>query len=104
VLKLAQFIKVAQRDDIAEGSVKMVETGGRKLALFHSNGQFYAIDNACLHQGGPLAEGEVYGTRVVCPWHGWEYDFAAGRNVDDPSMKLTCFLVKVEGDDVMVEL
>jgi nitrite reductase (NADH) small subunit len=101
---LAQFIKAAQRGDIPEGSAKMIEAAGRTLALFHANGQFYAIDNACLHQGGPLGEGEVYGTRVVCPWHGWEYDFATGCNVDDPSMKLACFAVKVEGDDIMIEI
>jgi nitrite reductase/ring-hydroxylating ferredoxin subunit len=101
---LAQFIKAAQRGDIPEGSGKIIETGGRTLALFHSNGQFYAIDNACMHQGGPLGEGEVYGTRVVCPWHGWEYDFSTGCNVDNPSMKLSCFVVKVEGDDVLVEV
>lgn len=101
---MAQFVKAARRVDVPEGSGKIVETGGRTLALFQSNGQFYAIDNACLHRGGPLGEGEVYGTRVVCPWHGWEYDFSTGCNVDDPTMKLTCFAVKVEGDDIMVEM
>ena len=101
---MAQFIRAAGRGDIPEGSGKMIEIGGQKLALFHSNGQFYAIDNACIHRGGPLGEGEVYGTRVVCPWHGWEYDFSTGRNVDDPSRTLTCFVVKVEGDDILVEI
>ena len=101
---MAQFIKAARRSDIPEGSGKMIETGGRTLALFQSNGQFYAIDNACKHRGGTLGEGEVYGTRVVCPWHGWEYDFSTGRNVDDPSMKLSCFVVKVEGEDILVEI
>jgi nitrite reductase/ring-hydroxylating ferredoxin subunit len=101
---LAQFIRVARRSDVSEGSGKMIEVGGRTLALFHSDGQFFAIDNLCKHRGGPLAEGEVYGTRVVCPWHGWEYDFSTGCNVDDPLMKLTCFAVKVEGEDILVEI
>jgi len=101
---LAQFIKAARRGDIPEGSGKMIEAGGRTIALFHSDGQFYAIDNACKHRGGPLGEGEVYGTRVVCPWHGWEYDFSTGCSVDDPSMKLACFAVKVEGDDILVAI
>jgi nitrite reductase/ring-hydroxylating ferredoxin subunit len=101
---LTQFIKVASRGEIAEGSGKVIEAGGRTLALFQANGQFYAIDNTCKHRGGPLGEGEVYGTRVVCPWHGWEYDFATGCNVDDPTMKLTCFAVKVEGNDILVEV
>jgi nitrite reductase/ring-hydroxylating ferredoxin subunit len=101
---LAQFIKAARCNEIPEGRGKVIEAGGRTLALFHVDGQFYAIDNTCIHQGGPLGEGEVYGTRVICPWHGWEYDFSTGCNVDDPSMKLACFAVKVEGDDVLVEI
>ena len=101
---MAQFIKIAQRGDIPEGSGKTIQVGSCALALFHSGGRFYAIDNACMHQGGPLGEGEVYGTRVICPWHGWEYDFSTGSNVDDPSMKLTCFVVKLQDDDVLVEI
>ena len=101
---MAQFIKATQCNEIPEGRGKVIEAAGRTFALFNVGGQFYAIDNSCLHQGGPLGEGEVYGTRVVCPWHGWEYDFSTGCNVDDPSMKLACFAVKVEGDDVLVEI
>jgi nitrite reductase (NADH) small subunit len=102
--QLAQLIKAARRGEIAEGSCKIIETGGRSIALFLASGQYYAIDNGCMHQGGPLGEGEVYGTRVICPWHGWEYDFSTGCNVDDPSMKLACFVVKVEGDDILLEI
>ena len=101
---MGQFIRVARRGDIAEGRGKVIEAGGRAIALFHANGEFYAINNACLHQGGPLGEGEVYGARVICPWHGWEYDLSTGCNVDEPSMKLGCFAVKVEGEDVLVEI
>jgi nitrite reductase (NADH) small subunit len=101
---MAQWVKIARRGEIAEGSAKVVEVLGRILALFHSGGQFYATDNSCRHQGGPLGEGEVYGTRVVCPWHGWEYDFATGCNVDDPAMKLACFAVRLDGDDILVEV
>jgi nitrite reductase/ring-hydroxylating ferredoxin subunit len=101
---LRRFIKAARRNDIPEGSGRVIETGGRTVALFHANGEFYAIDNACKHQGGPLGDGEVYGTRVVCPWHGWEYDVSTGCNVDDQAMKLTCFAVKLENDDILVEI
>ena len=101
---MASFIKVAKLADVAEGSGKIVEAGGKQIALFNAGGTFYAIDNACQHQGGSLGEGDVYGTRVVCPLHGWEYDFAAGCNVDDPSRKIACFTVQVKGDDVMVEI
>lgn len=101
---MAEFVKVAAVDEIPDGKGRIVEARGRKIAVFNSGGRFYAIDNTCQHRGGPLGEGEVYGTRVVCPWHGWEYDFAAGCNVDDPTMKLVCFVVRVEGNNVLVEL
>lgn len=101
---MAQIIRAARCGEIPEGTARIIQAGDRTIAVFHANGEFYAIDNRCLHQGGSLGEGEVYGTRVVCPWHGWEYDFSTGFNVDDPSMKLTCFLVRVEGDDILLEI
>jgi nitrite reductase (NADH) small subunit len=103
-MPMSEFVKVARRSEIPEGSGKVVEAGARKIALFNAGGQFYAIDNTCRHRGGPVGEGDVYGTRVVCPWHGWEYDFATGCNVDDPGMRLTCFTTKVDGDDVLIEV
>jgi nitrite reductase (NADH) small subunit len=101
---VADFVKVARRGEVADGAGKVVEAGGRKIALFNSGGNFYAIDNTCVHQGGPLGEGDVYGTRVVCPWHGWEYDFTTGQSVDDPMTKVASFSVKVVGDDILVEV
>jgi len=101
---VADFVKVARRGEVADGTGKVVEAGGRKIALFNSGGNLYAISNTCIHQGGPLGEGDVYGTRVVCPWHGWEYDFTTGQSVDDPSTKVACFPVKLDGDDILVEV
>ncbi len=100
---MIEFVKVARRDEIADGTGKVVEVNGLLIALFNSGGQFYAIDNDCLHLGGPLGEGEVYGTRVICPLHGWEYDFTTGCSVDDPAMRLHCYAVRIDGDDVSVE-
>jgi nitrite reductase/ring-hydroxylating ferredoxin subunit len=101
---MADFVKVAKVTDVPDGAARAVEVNGRRLALFNSGGRFYAIDNACKHRGGPLAEGDVYGTRVVCPWHGWEYDFSTGQSVDDPMTKVACFSVKLDGDDMLVEV
>ncbi|HZO81824.1 MAG TPA: Rieske 2Fe-2S domain-containing protein [Candidatus Binataceae bacterium] len=100
---MASFVKVARRDEIPDGSGKTVELGGRKIALFNAGGKFYAIDNTCRHRGGPLGEGDLYGTTVVCPWHGWEYDVTNGQSLDDSSVKVACFAVRVDGDDVLVE-
>jgi nitrite reductase (NADH) small subunit len=101
---MSESIKVAVLREIPDGSAIVVEVRGRKVALFNSGGSFYAIDNACRHLGGSLGAGEVYGTRVVCPLHGWEYDFTTGVSVDDPETRLACFTVRVEGDNVFVEI
>jgi nitrite reductase (NADH) small subunit len=101
---MAELVRVAGRGDIPDGTGKVVEARGRKVALFNSGGSFYAIDNACRHLGGSLGEGDVYGTRVVCPLHGWEYDFTTGASVDDPETRVACFAVTVEGDDVLIEI
>jgi len=100
---MVEFVKVARRNEVAEGTGKVVEANGRKIALFKTGGEFYAIANECRHRGAPLGKGTVYGTRVICPLHGWEYDFTTGCNVDDPSVKLRCFAVKVEAGDVLIE-
>lgn len=101
---MASFIKVAARADVPDGTGKTVEAGGKQIALFNTAGKFYAIDNTCKHRGGPLGEGELDGTHVTCPWHGWEYDVTTGANLDDPNVKVGCYPVKIEGDDVLVEV
>ena len=101
---MGNLVKVAKRGDIPEGSGKMVDAGGRKIALFNAGGQFFAIDNTCRHRGGPLAEGDLIGTTVVCPWHGWEYNVTNGQSVDDPALSVACFTVCIEGDDVLIEI
>jgi nitrite reductase (NADH) small subunit len=100
---VGNFVKVASRADVAEGSGKLVEASGKKIALFNAGGKYYAIGNDCKHRGGPLAEGELDGTQVTCPWHGWEYDITTGNSLDDPSVTVGCFAVKVEGEDILVE-
>jgi nitrite reductase/ring-hydroxylating ferredoxin subunit len=104
VSDVGNFVKVARRDEIPEGTGTTVEADGKPIALFNAGGKFYAIHNTCLHRGGPLGEGELDGTTVTCPWHGWEYDITTGCNVEDPSKKVACFNVKVEGEDIFVEV
>ena len=101
---MAQPIKVAQRSEIPSGSGKVVDAGGKTIALFNCEGTFYAVENACKHRGGPLGEGSVAGTTVTCPWHGWEYDVTTGACLIDPSASLSRFDVTVDGEDVLVSV
>jgi nitrite reductase (NADH) small subunit len=101
---MANFIKVASAAEVADGTGKTVEAAGKQIALFNVGGKFFAIDNGCKHRGGPLGEGEIDGTTVTCPWHGWEYDFASGACLSYASLKVGCYRVKIEGDYVLVEV
>jgi NAD(P)H-dependent nitrite reductase small subunit len=97
-----QFARVAGKAEIPPGTGKVVQAGGKTLAVFNCEGTFYAIDNTCKHRGGPLGEGSVSGTSVTCPWHGWEYDVRSGACAFDPSVKVQSFAVKVQGEDILV--
>ena len=99
---MATLTKVATISEIPKGGGKAVEVGGKALAIFNADGTFYAVDNTCLHQGGPLAEGMLSGTSVSCPWHGWEYDVTSGACSMDPSIRVQQYEVKVEGEDIFV--
>ncbi len=101
---MAEFVKVAKKGDLKDGEGKVVEAGGKELALFRQNGQFFAFDNACLHAGGPLGEGALEDVFVTCPWHGWKYNIKNGQNDLDETLKLKTYKTKVHGEDVMIEV
>jgi len=99
---MAEFIKVACLTELSPGSAKVVEVAGKTIALFNVGGTIYATDNTCLHQGGPLGEGELIGDVVVCPWHQWEYNVRTGENVGNAFLKLATYPVQVEEGDIKV--
>ncbi len=101
---MGQPTKVADVGELAAGQAKVVEAGGRAVAVFNCDGTYYAIDNTCLHRGGPLGEGELDGTIVTCPWHGWQFDVRTGANAVNPAMKVGCYPVTVVGTSLLVEL
>ena len=74
------------------------------LALFNVDGAFYAVDNGCPHRGGPLGDGDLDGTFVACPWHGWRWDVKSGANANNPAVRVPCFPVTVEQGEIFVDL
>jgi nitrite reductase/ring-hydroxylating ferredoxin subunit len=101
---MAKLTKVAEAADIEPGQGKVLQTDGKTVALFNVEGTFYAIDNTCLHRGGPLGEGDLDACIVTCPWHGWQWDVRTGANAANPSVKVAAYPVKVEGGSVFVEI
>ena len=102
---MPEFVKVATTDEIAPGHAKLIEAGGKKIALFNVAGSFYAIDNSCTHVGGPLCEGELDGAEVTCPWHGAAFDVTSGAVLGPPAgAPVSRYNVRIEGSDVAVEV
>ena len=102
---MAQWQKIANVGDIKPNSAIQVPLGGKTLAVFHVNGKYFAIDDACSHVGGNLSEGSVEGNIVTCPWHGATFDVTCGKVLTDPAYEdVRHFNVKVEGKDVWIEV
>ena len=97
-------MKVATKNEIPAGSCKTVEVDGKTIVIYNVDGELYATTNTCAHQGGPLGEGVLTGNIISCPWHAWEFDVCTGEAKLDPGVKIDCYPVRVEGDDVLVEL
>ncbi|MGE3960282.1 MAG: Rieske (2Fe-2S) protein [Dehalococcoidia bacterium] len=96
--------RVAATSDVPEGQVRVVQCGERSLALSNIDGELYAIDNICTHDGGPLGEGALRRGRVICPRHGAAFDAKTGKVLTLPAVKsVNAYRVIVDGDDVLVE-
>jgi nitrite reductase (NADH) small subunit len=96
--------RAAKLSEIPAGSIKEVQAGGKPVALANVGGKYYAIDNTCLHRGGPLGQGQLEGTVVTCPWHGWQFDVTTGKAVMNPNARVGCFRTEVQGEEVYVDL
>lgn len=72
------WIRITEADNIPLREGRCVEVAGREIAIFNINGRFLAVDNRCPHKGGPLCDGIVTGTHVVCPLHGRHFDLETG--------------------------
>jgi nitrite reductase/ring-hydroxylating ferredoxin subunit len=96
------YVKLATLDELPPGATKEVEHDGRIYALFNIGGEISVLDGICPHQGGPLAEGELHGTVVTCPWHGWQFDVRTGQALLASRVRQPTFPVRIEGQDVLV--
>lgn len=98
------FTKIGSRAALPPpGEAREFICGSQTLCIANMNGEYSALDNVCPHRGGPLGQGVIEGDKLVCPWHGWQFHPQTGAYgpADD---KVKTYPLKVEGDDVWVEL
>jgi nitrite reductase/ring-hydroxylating ferredoxin subunit len=122
--RTVQRYRVCPLDEIPAGGGVLADIGDREIGVFRHQDRLYAYDNRCIHQGGPVCTGELVGAtkrelgdrgevirdvlderemRLVCPWHGWEYDLATGAPAHDRRLRLRSFPVTVEDGIVYVD-
>jgi nitrite reductase/ring-hydroxylating ferredoxin subunit len=98
------WTRVASILDCPPGASREFVVDDRIIALFNVEGTFYALDGVCPHQGGPLGNGKLDGCTVTCPWHGWQFDVTTGRHRLNANYVHPRYEVRLEGDDVLVDL
>jgi len=102
---MATFVQVATTHELSPGQGKLVEVNQKRIALFNTGGQFYAIDDICPHRGGPLSEGELEGETVVCPWHGAIFALRTGAVTRPPAaIGVMTYETRVQGDAIEIAI
>jgi metal-sulfur cluster biosynthetic enzyme/nitrite reductase/ring-hydroxylating ferredoxin subunit len=102
---MPEFTRVADVSEVSDPGKLLVEVEGEVVALFHVEGRFYAIDDVCTHDGGPLVDGELVGYKIACPRHGAKFDIRSGAALSMPAVRPTrAHAVKVENGGVWVAL
>ena len=99
------FVSVAKANEIPVGQFKSVEVGGKRLLICHTAGGFYAVDDTCTHDDGPLADGWLEGEAIECPRHGARFDVTTGKVLCLPAViPVNSYPVKVEEDEIKVNI
>ncbi|MCR9291173.1 MAG: nitrite reductase small subunit NirD [bacterium] len=97
------YVTVAKVGDIPEGEGRAFAVGKRMVAVFLSQGKYFAIDDFCPHQGASLAEGYVENCAVACPWHHWRFSIEDGSWLDNPKISIDTFRVRVMNGNIQIQ-
>ena len=96
------FHTVARVGEIAEGQGQYCDVDGRPIAVFFTDGAYFAIEDSCPHQGAPLSDGIVFDKSVTCTWHGWRFSLEDGRHLQGSKCRVATYPVRVVGEDIQV--
>ena len=98
------FVRTVKLSEVPPGTLRELQVEGKAIAMANVDGRVYAINNTCLHRGGPLGQGLLAGKVLTCPWHGWQFDATSGRALQNPAAAVDCYPTEVRGEDVFVDL
>jgi nitrite reductase/ring-hydroxylating ferredoxin subunit len=98
------FAVAALESSVPESSGKLVQIGGKEIALFRADGRVHAVENACPHSGGSLAEGACDNGVVACPLHGWTFDVRTGCSERPKNKSVERYETRIVDGQVLVQL
>ena len=101
---MPEMMTVCKAGEIPDGESSVVTVGGKDVAVFFHEGQYFAIDDQCPHAGSSLSSGHVENGVVTCPWHGWRFRLSDGAWADNPRVKTGCYSVQVRDGLVQLEV
>ena len=100
----AEFVDVATVDELKPGERMVVELRRHWVAIFNVDGTYYAIDDVCTHDDGPLAEGELQGCIIACPRHGATFDIRTGKVLTPPALTdVQSYDVQIQGESIQIK-
>jgi 3-phenylpropionate/trans-cinnamate dioxygenase ferredoxin subunit len=99
---MPNFIEAMPLAQLPAGASTMVKIAETDVALFNVDGEFFAINDTCVHQGASLAAGKVDGKVVTCRAHGFKYDLKTGFVVGSPGFGVASYPVKVVDEKILV--
>ena len=100
-----QYFAVATTDDVEPGEVFIAEVEGERLAVCNVDGEFYAIKDACTHDGASFDQTDLEGPEIFCPRHGAVFDVTSGAVLGAPATEpVGTYPVRVEGSTIEVGL
>lgn len=98
------FVRLLPLAELPPGSLIEADVNGKSYAVCNYEGAVYAIDGVCPHAHGPLGCGALNGRSITCPWHMWSFDCVTGQSDVSLGTKLDTFPVKIENDDVFIDV
>ena len=101
---MPDWIQIATTADCPPGASIEVVASERVIAVYNVDGEYFALDGVCPHQGGPLGKGALTENVVTCPWHGWQFDVRDGHCEHSPSVTQPRIELRVEGDAILAHL
>jgi nitrite reductase (NADH) small subunit len=101
---MAEFHTVARVGDIPAGEGRAYFVDGKMVAVFFIDGEYFSINDTCIHMGASLVTGYVEDGAVTCPWHAWRFCVKTGTWLDNPKLKTNAYPVRIEGDEIQVQI